>query len=164
MKVNWFASKYIAFTLHFDATHAQLARYLPAKVFTRFSQTCPKGPKPRMFTSHRLTEPKSKVRTLIPRPFQAIVGSLLYYARGVDPTILPALNMVATLQANPTQYVAAAALRLLQYCARNPNNCITFHSCEIVLQSNASYLSRNNARLVANAIFYIGNANHPEII
>ena len=60
---------------------------------------------------------------------QATVSSLLFYARGVDPTILPAVNTVASLQANPTQYVAAAALRLLQYCARYSNNSITFHPC-----------------------------------
>ena len=47
---------------------------------------------------------------------QAIVGPLLFYARGVDPTILPAVNMVASLQASPTQHVAAAALRVLRYC------------------------------------------------
>ena len=32
------------------------------------------------------------------------------------------------------------------------------------VQSDASYLSRNNARLVAGAIFYIGNKYQPEII
>ena len=32
------------------------------------------------------------------------------------------------------------------------------------LQSDASYLWRNNARSVAGAIFYIGNKNHPKII
>ena len=32
------------------------------------------------------------------------------------------------------------------------------------VQSDASYLSRNNARSVAGAIFYSGNNNHPEII
>ena len=97
---------------------------------------------------------------------QVIVGSLLFDARGVDPTMLPAVDMAASLQANPSQCVAAAALRLLQYCARYPNNSITFHACDMVLhaQSDASYLSRNNARSVTGAIFYIGNKNHPEII
>ena len=32
------------------------------------------------------------------------------------------------------------------------------------VQKDASYLSENNARSVAGAIFYIGNKNHPKII
>ncbi len=34
---------------------------------------------------------------------QAAVGMLLYYARAVDPTILPALSSLATEQAKPMQ-------------------------------------------------------------
>ena len=34
---------------------------------------------------------------------QSITGSILYYARAVDPTMLPALNDIATQQAKPTQ-------------------------------------------------------------
>ena len=34
---------------------------------------------------------------------QAVAGTLLYYARAVDATILTALSMIATEQANPTQ-------------------------------------------------------------
>ena len=34
---------------------------------------------------------------------QQIVGSFLYYARGVDPTIHPAINQIASNQATPTE-------------------------------------------------------------
>ena len=34
---------------------------------------------------------------------QAVAGTLLYYARAVDATILTALSVIATEQANPTQ-------------------------------------------------------------
>ena len=141
MKVDWSASKYIGFTLHFDATRHTVTLSMPGyieKVLTRFVPDlshCAETPalyippiygakvqSPHTDTSPLLS-PAEKTR------IQAIVDSLLFYARGVDPTILPAVNMVASLQANPTQYVAAAALRLLQYCARYPNNSITYPGC-----------------------------------
>jgi hypothetical protein len=34
---------------------------------------------------------------------QAVAGTLLYYARAVDTTILTALSLIATKQAKPTQ-------------------------------------------------------------
>ena len=34
---------------------------------------------------------------------QSAVGALLYYARAIDPTMLPALNQIGTQQATPTQ-------------------------------------------------------------
>ena len=46
---------------------------------------------------------------------QAITGSLLYYARAVDPTMLPAVKAIAFSQARQTTMVRDAAIRLLQY-------------------------------------------------
>jgi hypothetical protein len=38
---------------------------------------------------------------------QEVAGTLLYYARAVDSTILPALSAIATEQANPTEKTKA---------------------------------------------------------
>ena len=74
---------------------------------------------------------------------QELVGSLLFYARGVDVTILPAVTHLSSLQAHPTQNVLQAAQRLLAYCARYPSNALCYNACDMVLhiQSDASYLS-----------------------
>jgi hypothetical protein len=48
---------------------------------------------------------------------QAIVGPLLYYARAVDPTLLPIANEIASNQASPTQNIMAVANRALSYPA-----------------------------------------------
>ena len=37
------------------------------------------------------------------KQIQSIVGSLLYYARAIDNTILPALNTISAQQSKPTQ-------------------------------------------------------------
>jgi hypothetical protein len=44
---------------------------------------------------------------------QAIVGTLLYYARAVDPSLLLIANEIASQQTNPAQKVPTAAIRAL---------------------------------------------------
>jgi hypothetical protein len=94
---------------------------------------------------------------------QAIVGTILYYARAVDPSLLPVANEIASQQAAPTQAVLKAANRLLSYCAGHRTGSITFHGCDMCLHgfSDASYLSRSHARSVAGAYLFLGNFNKP---
>jgi hypothetical protein len=93
------------------------------------------------------------------KTLQEQVGCLLYYARSVDPTILPAVTTISSLQSRPTVAVAAAMTRLLHYCAQYPNNELRYHACDmrLAIQSDASYLSRPNARSVAGGVFYLIN-------
>jgi hypothetical protein len=104
--------------------------------------------------------PPEDIKTL-----QAIVGSMLYYARAVDPTMLPTTNHIASLQALPTVAVKEQAIRLLQYAASYPNNAIVFKKSKmhVILQVDASYLSRSKARSVAGGIAYFGDAANPTI-
>ena len=94
---------------------------------------------------------------------QAIVGTILYYARAVDPSLLPVANEIASQQAAPTQAVLKAASRLLSYCAAHRNGSTTFHACDMCLHgfSDASYLSRSYARSVAGGYLFLGNYNRP---
>ena len=94
---------------------------------------------------------------------QAIIGTLLYYARAVDPTLLPIANELASQQANATRRILNAANRALSYCAAHSDNQITYHACDMVLHAfaDASYLCRSHARSVAGAIFFLGNHNDP---
>jgi hypothetical protein len=48
---------------------------------------------------------------------QAVTGTLLYYTRAVDMTILAALSSIATEQAKPTQETMKKVKQLLDYCA-----------------------------------------------
>jgi hypothetical protein len=97
------------------------------------------------------------------KTLQEIVGSILYYARAVDPTMLTTTNTIASLQATPTQAVRAQAVRLLQYAAAYPNNAIVYNKSKmhVILQVDASYLSRSNARSVAGGVAYFGDAANP---
>jgi hypothetical protein len=94
---------------------------------------------------------------------QAIIGTLLYYARAVDPSLLPISNELASKQAQPTTAVMNAANRALSYCAGRPNMATTYHACDMILivYVDASYLSRSMARSVVGCIFFMGNRNQP---
>ena len=68
---------------------------------------------------------------------------LLYYARAVNPTILVALNAVATEQANPTQQTMAKLKQLLDYCALQEEAIITYQASDMILavHNDAGYLN-----------------------
>jgi hypothetical protein len=74
---------------------------------------------------------------------QKIRGSVLYYARAVDPTVLMPLNDIATEQTKATEKTQAAADQLLDYLATHPNATIRYHASDMILHihSDASYLS-----------------------
>jgi hypothetical protein len=52
---------------------------------------------------------------------QDILGTLLYHAQVVDPTLLAAISAIAAEQANSTWAVADACHQLLDYVATHPN-------------------------------------------
>ncbi len=50
---------------------------------------------------------------------QVVVGTLLYYARTVDPAILTAVHELGSVQAKPTLRDMAKVERLLQYVSKH---------------------------------------------
>ena len=90
---------------------------------------------------------------------QRIIGSLLYYSRAVDPTILVALGSLATQQNKPTQNTEKAANRLLDFVATYPNAVIRYNASDMILHthSDASYLSEPKARSRAAGHFYLSS-------
>jgi hypothetical protein len=79
---------------------------------------------------------------------QQLIGTFLYYARAVDPTILVAINKLASQQAKATEKTIEAAKHLLGYLAAYPNASIRYRPSTMQLtgQSDASYLSEPKAR------------------
>ena len=79
---------------------------------------------------------------------QSIVGSLLYYARAIDNTILPALNSISAQQSKPTTATHQRCQSLLDYVATYPNVFIRYHASDMILNidSDAAYLVEPQAR------------------
>jgi hypothetical protein len=90
---------------------------------------------------------------------QAIVGTIFYYARAVDPSPLIVAYEITSQQAAPTQAVLKAANRLLSYCAAHRTGSTTFHACDMALHgfSDASYLSQSHARSIEGVFLFLGN-------
>jgi hypothetical protein len=90
---------------------------------------------------------------------QKVTGSVLYYARAVDPTVLMPLNDIATEQTKATEKTQAATNQLLDYLATHPDATIRYHATDMVLHihSDASYLSVSNARSRLGGLFFLGN-------
>ena len=81
--------------------------YIPPKFGSSAPQMSPED----------FSQPASTAQKL---ELQEVIGSLMYYARILDHTLLPAVTYLACFQAAPTLDTMAAMERLLGYCAKYP--------------------------------------------
>jgi hypothetical protein len=74
---------------------------------------------------------------------QKNTGSVLYYSRAVDPTVLIVINDIPTEQTAATKKTKTAAGQLLDYLATHLDAKIRFQASDMILHihSNESYLS-----------------------
>lgn len=88
---------------------------------------------------------------------QQIVGTLLYYAQAVDPSMLVALGALAKQQTKGTENIAKAVTQLLNYAATHPDATLQYRASDMVLHidSNASYLSMPESRSRAGSYYYL---------
>jgi hypothetical protein len=90
---------------------------------------------------------------------QKVTGSVLYYARAVDPTVLMPLNDIVTEQTKATKKKQAGTIQLLDYMATHLDATIRYHAYDMILHihSDASYLSFSNTRSRVGGLFFLGN-------
>ncbi len=88
---------------------------------------------------------------------QQIVGSFLYYAQAVDPTILMALSEIALQQATPTENTMELVNQFLDYMWTHQDAIIRYHASDMILNvhSDASYLSAPKAHSSAGGYFFL---------
>ena len=65
---------------------------------------------------------------------QEVVGTLLYYALTVNPTMLSTLNDIGSQQVKATKLSAQHLCQLLDYAASNPNAIIRYKASGMILQ------------------------------
>ena len=77
-----------------------------------------------------------------------MVGSLLYYARDLDNTILLALNDISTQQRKPTENTLKKCKRLLVYASTYKNTFLRYHASNMILSVDlgAAYLVAPGAK------------------
>ena len=93
------------------------------------------------------------------KKFQEVTGTLLYYARAVDPIMLTSLGSITDQKANPTEKTMQKVKQLLDYAASHPDAVLTYQSSYMVLAGhiNTSYLSKTKARSRAGGHFFMSN-------
>jgi hypothetical protein len=173
MTVDEEATKYIGLTIDWDYTNRKAHIHMPGyldKAFTRFNhekpQTIQNSPHPHVTPQYGAktqyaqeeseSPPLSKEDTTF---IQAVTGTLLYYARAVDPTILTALSAIATEQAKPTQETMKKVKQLLDYCATQEPAMITYNASKMILaaHSDAGYANEKKSRSRAGGHFFLTN-------
>ena len=90
---------------------------------------------------------------------QKVVGSLLYYARIIDHSMLTAVTAIGSEVANVTKSTIEKVEKLLNYAATYKDNKVIYNKSKMILriQSDASYLSRSKSRSVVGGIAYLIN-------
>jgi hypothetical protein len=87
------------------------------------------------------------------------VGTLLYNAREVDPTLLVPLSALASQLSTATATTIKAVSHLLDYCSTHPESPIRYFASDMQLRihSDASYLSEPKTKSRIGGYFYLGN-------
>jgi uncharacterized coiled-coil protein SlyX len=87
---------------------------------------------------------------------QKITGSVLYYVRAVDTTVLMHLNGIATEQTKAAEKTQAKLDQLLDYMDTHLDTTIRYHASDMILHihSDASYLSVSNACSRLGGLFF----------
>ena len=173
MTTDWTGSLYCGLTLEWDYQNRTVDISMPgyiAKALQRFQHNKPHTPQhsphkwnqPNYGAKQQLTNPSDRSEPLSPsatKKLQEIIGTLLYYARAVDSSMLVALGTLASAQTNGTTATAKAATQLLNYCATHPDAKVRFHASGMTLSihSDASYLSEDKARSRAAGYFHLAD-------
>ncbi|KAI2496641.1 Reverse transcriptase (RNA-dependent DNA polymerase) [Fragilaria crotonensis] len=88
-----------------------------------------------------------------------VLGTLLFYARAIDSTMLTAIGELATEQSQATTTTMEKLSQLLNYCAAHPDATVRFTASDMILavESDASYLSVVKGRSRAAGYFFLTN-------
>ncbi len=110
-------------------------------------QSCPYAPEPKQFGATAQTpappDDMPKLNDAGIKRVQKIVGSILYYARAVNMTVLMALSSIAMEQTKATNQTLERCIQLLDYLASNNPAKVRFQASDVIMNihSNTSYLS-----------------------
>ena len=162
---------YAGITLKWDYDNKEVELSMPkyiTKARTKFNHPPPSKQydAPSKYTAPTFGKDSNKLAETTPskslskeetKTIQQTVGTLQYYGRGVDPTILHALNDIAATQTNATDKTAEAVLHLLNYLATHPDATIRYVASPMILHvhSDASYLTASKARSRAGGNYFL---------
>ena len=158
---DWTGNRYIGLTLDWNYEKGTVTLSMPGyieRALTRFEHPPPSRPEylphawnaptygsRQQYVTHVTSELLDAKDT---KRVQEVLGTLLYYARAIDCTLVPSIGSIATDQSCATKLTMVAITKLLNHVATYPDASITYHASgmQLYVESDASYLSETKAR------------------
>jgi hypothetical protein len=170
LTVDWTGNLYCGISLDCDYINRWVDISMPGyirKKLQEYNHDIPKqhwpySPKPKQFGSEAQaplpTDESPKLDAKGIKRIQQIVGSILYYARAVDMTVLAALGTITIKQTKATQKTKDRSIQLLDYLASNQDAKVRFHASDMIMKIclDASCLSESGARSQACGHLFMG--------
>jgi hypothetical protein len=171
IKVDFEGYKYLGITIDIQRLHRHVTLTMPGYIAKLLKKVRPNGVKaartPSIYSAPNYKIATNQTATVDISPLasksqqhelQVVIGTLLYYARTVDPSILTVVHELGSIQSKPTMNDLKKMERLLQYVSCHQNQGIRFHASnmQLQIQSDASYLCRTKARSVLGGLHYLG--------
>jgi hypothetical protein len=172
LTTDWAATVYSGMTLKWDYKNRTCDISMPgyvSNVLRKFQHDAPKHPQhtpsryfmpvhgaKTQYVTKEETPPLTAKKCLT---IQKVTGSVLYYARAVEPTVIMPLNDISTGKTKETEKTQAATNQLLDYLATLPETTISYHASDMILHihSDASYISVSNTRSRLGGLFFCGD-------
>jgi hypothetical protein len=176
VKVDYMGLKYLGMNININRTQRHVTLSMPGYVTKLLRKVRPAGIKgahtPSLFVQPNYKTATAQTATVDTsalasaeqkHELQVVVGTLLYYARTVDPSLLTVLHQLGSVQSKPTLDDMKKMERLLQFASSHQHHGIRFHASNMQLniQSDASYLCRPKAKSVLGGFHYLGT---PDLI
>ena len=174
VKVDYNGYKYLGMSLAIDRTARHVTLTMPGYIAKLLTRVRPNGVKgahtPSIYIQPIYGKAVTQKATVDVSPLaspaqqhelQVVLGTLLYYARTVDPSVLTVVHELGSVQSRPTLNDIKKMERLLQYVSSHQYHGIRFHasSMQLQIQSDASYLSRPHAKSVLGGLHYLGSSD-----
>ena len=161
ISVDWEGKNYCGLSIRWNYPKNYVDISMPGYIQSTLARLQHKRPSRSQFAPHQWTRPaygqKLQLAPIDNTPkldkkgihfVQSCVGSFLYYARAVDPTMLPAINEISGSQSSPTEQTLHACTMLMDYASTYPLAILRYHASDMALHidSDAAYLVLPNAR------------------
>ena len=172
VKVDYKGLKYLGMNISINRKARHVTLTMPGYIAKLLKRVRPEGLKgahtPSVYIQPNYKRATTQTATIDSSPLasaeqkhelQVVVGTLLYYARTVDPSVLTVVHELGSVQSKPTINDMRKMERLLQYVSAHQHHGIRYHAStmQLQIQSDASYLCRPNARSVLGGFHYLGS-------
>jgi hypothetical protein len=169
---DWTGNLYCGISLDWDYINQTVDTSMPGYIKKKLQeynhvlpgcmQACQHSPEPKKFGANAQTPLAVDSSLLLNekglKRVQKIIGSILYYARAVDITVLIALSAITVEQTKATVKTMGRCIQLLDYLASNSEVKVRYYASNMVINIHldASYLLETKARSRPCGHFFMG--------